>query len=479
MLGQALADAGDVDADGYADLIVNAGDDVLLFHGGAQGIAGGGRASADAVLAARAFSVASAGDVDGDGDADVVVGDPSYDGLSQTDIGRFFLFRAEGRGRSVFARALRGDGSGIPVLPWSGAASADGFEVELVGSHPEGTGRVRARVEVCGPGVPFGDASCLVSFGAAVAVGPAEPEAALAAPISGLAPETPYRWRAAVQHAPPVGPLSANLPHGPWRRVQAQAVEADLRTGDGANGPACGDGAVDSGEECDDGNVDAGRRLRRGRARWSPPAPPTPADALPRGGEGEPLGRRAQGAGEREAVGLAPGPSPRRPPPADFGDPVWRRHALRRVPLRRSRRASSGSGGRSAPAPRRRHLRGEALLEGFEGHDGLASSRTPAASAGGVRKLVRGRPAPCRQGEARSSRRANTASGRARRRSRPGLAAALAGGDERRRAPGARERRRLLQRRARDRAEGGRRALPGEGPLSAHAPERAPGPSLS
>ena len=92
----------------------------------------------------------------------------------------------------------------------------------------------------------------------AVAVGPAEPEAALAAPVSGLAPDTLYRWRAAVQHAPPVGPLSANLPHGPWRRVQAQAVEADLRTGDGANGPACGDGAVDSGEECDDGNVASG-----------------------------------------------------------------------------------------------------------------------------------------------------------------------------------------------------------------------------
>jgi hypothetical protein len=52
--------------------------------------------------------------------------------------------------------------------------------------------------------------------------------------LSDLAPDTLYRWRARVLYAPfgvtefGITP-PPNPAHGPWRRVSAQAREADLR----------------------------------------------------------------------------------------------------------------------------------------------------------------------------------------------------------------------------------------------------------
>jgi hypothetical protein len=53
--------------------------------------------------------------------------------------------------------------------------------------------------------------------------------------VSGLTSDTLYRWRARVLYAP-FGVTETgitpppNPAHGPWRRVSAQAVEADVRT---------------------------------------------------------------------------------------------------------------------------------------------------------------------------------------------------------------------------------------------------------
>ncbi len=88
--GHSVASAGDVDADGYADLIVGAPqwDGGLANEGGAwiyMG-AGGGLEDApawhkesDQANAQYGWSVSSAGDVDGDGYDDVIVGVPYYD----------------------------------------------------------------------------------------------------------------------------------------------------------------------------------------------------------------------------------------------------------------------------------------------------------------------------------------------------------------------------------------------------------------
>ena len=79
--GATVAAAGDVNADGFGDVIIgDAGGNAFVFNGSGSGIASGTSASASATLTGAGnfgFSVSGAGDVNGDGYTDVVVGDKS------------------------------------------------------------------------------------------------------------------------------------------------------------------------------------------------------------------------------------------------------------------------------------------------------------------------------------------------------------------------------------------------------------------
>jgi hypothetical protein len=248
-LGGSVAGAGDVNADAYADVIVGAAaydngqsDEgaAFVFLGGASGIADATAAGAatqlesDQASAALGTSVAGAGDVNGDGHADVIVGAATYDN-GQSDEGAAFVFAGNGgaNGRAVLAEQRRGDASTVPVQPW-GRSHASGFEVAVRATHPEGRGRVKLELEACPFAAPFGDPSCTVQLGASwtdvtATAGGVE----LVELVSGLDQNTRHRWRARVLHAPfrvteaGITP-PPNPAHGPWRRVQAQAVEADI-----------------------------------------------------------------------------------------------------------------------------------------------------------------------------------------------------------------------------------------------------------
>jgi hypothetical protein len=247
-----VAGAGDVNGDGYADVIVGAelyeAPDSLegaafVFHGSANGIADGTPASAAAQIesnqagAVLGNSVAGAGDVNGDGYADVIVGALYYKREETTQGAAFvFLGNRDGDGRGVLARQRSGDGSGTPVQPWGQSPSETAFQVELVATHPQGRGRVKLEIEACPPGAPFGDAGCATQVGATwTDVMATSGGVVLNETVSGLTAGTLYRWRARVLHAPfsvtePGIDAPPNPAHGPWRRVSGQAVEADIRT---------------------------------------------------------------------------------------------------------------------------------------------------------------------------------------------------------------------------------------------------------
>jgi len=163
-LGEKLASAGDVNGDGYSDVIVGASDYVpvanpgtpgaaFIFHGGPSGIASGALSTATTTLDARPVSgtvsayrfgrsVASAGDVNGDGYDDVLVSATSA--LAPPPIGTegvvfVYLGSASGvasGGQSIAAAKLTGGASWAVGQDIAGACdvNADGFDDLIIGA---------------------------------------------------------------------------------------------------------------------------------------------------------------------------------------------------------------------------------------------------------------------------------------------------------------------------------------------------------
>jgi hypothetical protein len=106
-LGTSVATAGDVNGDGFSDVICGApfyGNDqgeggAFVYHGSAGGLvtAPAWTAEANQTFAEFGTSVATAGDVNGDGFSDVVVGAIKYDN-GETDEGRAFAYNGSAAG---------------------------------------------------------------------------------------------------------------------------------------------------------------------------------------------------------------------------------------------------------------------------------------------------------------------------------------------------------------------------------------------
>ncbi|MBI5512221.1 MAG: FG-GAP repeat protein [Deltaproteobacteria bacterium] len=148
-LGKSISSAGDVNADGYADLILGApsaapGGERLagsasVFLGSGRGILGPPITVIDGTIGTQTgFSVSGAGDVNGDGYSDIVVGAPyaSPGGRRGAGVASVFLGSAAGIGptaSAVIEGPAAGDTVGFSVAN-VGDMNGDGFAEVIAGA---------------------------------------------------------------------------------------------------------------------------------------------------------------------------------------------------------------------------------------------------------------------------------------------------------------------------------------------------------
>ncbi|MCJ7551658.1 MAG: integrin alpha, partial [Anaerolineae bacterium] len=145
--GQSIGTAGDVNGDGFDDLIVGAYgyDDsagkAYVYHGSETGLEGTAAWTAYQYSADRRFgvSVGTAGDVNGDGYADVIVGGLGYDAGGSTNACRVYLYYGSVNGLSTSS-----DWRGVPryadtyfgtAVGTAGDVNGDGYADVVIGAH--------------------------------------------------------------------------------------------------------------------------------------------------------------------------------------------------------------------------------------------------------------------------------------------------------------------------------------------------------
>ena len=156
-LGFTVASAGDVNDDGYGDVLVGNSNQARLYRGSASGLALTPAWTAQMrPILGDYYSygeVASAGDIDADGYLDVIVGSPAF--ANGSDEGRVALYRGTATGLST--TALWTVESGRPgarfgsSVAGAGDVDADGYGDLIVG---DGSFRGRASVYLGSPSGP-------------------------------------------------------------------------------------------------------------------------------------------------------------------------------------------------------------------------------------------------------------------------------------------------------------------------------------
>jgi hypothetical protein len=144
--GAAVATAGDVNGDGYSDLLIGEPyyddgwtDDgwVGLFYGGSTGLAAAAAWNHRGSSGDRmGFSVATAGDVNGDGYSDFVIGAPYYNGASHTDQGTAVVFLGSATGPQfpgLYLFASQNEAYLGSSVALAGDVNGDGYSDVIVG----------------------------------------------------------------------------------------------------------------------------------------------------------------------------------------------------------------------------------------------------------------------------------------------------------------------------------------------------------
>lgn len=169
-LGSSCASAGDVDGDGFSDIIVGAYlyDDnqsnegaAFVWHGSATGLDGAATTPLDnnQQMSGFGYSVSDAGDVNGDGFGDIVVGAPNFDN-GENEEGAAFIYLGTLGGISksapVMLEANQADAGFGTSVSGAGDVNADGYSDVVIGALRYDNGEIDEGAAFVYHGSPLG-----------------------------------------------------------------------------------------------------------------------------------------------------------------------------------------------------------------------------------------------------------------------------------------------------------------------------------
>ncbi|HNA56702.1 MAG TPA: FG-GAP-like repeat-containing protein, partial [Chitinophagales bacterium] len=153
--GKAVAGAGDINNDGYDDIVIGAYNydngqtnegRAYIYMGSASGISATPALTLEVNQAQCNFgsSVAAAGDVNNDGFADVIIGAYNYDN-GQTNEGRAYVYHGSATGLNATPVSIMESNSAQAYFGWSVGGdmdvNGDGFDDVIVGAYNQSNGQ--------------------------------------------------------------------------------------------------------------------------------------------------------------------------------------------------------------------------------------------------------------------------------------------------------------------------------------------------